>query len=246
MTIPTKVDEDIAQGIHRLRIQPGGAAGPDNCVIDSDDLGGGMWSDSWLVGSAEDPWYMFNTEVRMAPNQYFPAHWHGAWISVIVWDGTILFGDWWMKPGDILISPANTEYGPLLPGPKGCQLFEVFGTNIGWEAAFAPEYHDQPTIGFYYNRGGGQPIFRERPPGSEHNRGHQITPLKSIPGFVTGSFDGSGRWDLGDAGDPRARPDLRDEDRALAVDRCARPPRLARPDGLGWHLYDGRPAAGEG
>jgi hypothetical protein len=185
-----------------MRIKPGGASGPDNCVIGSQELGGGNWAESWTIGSETDPWYMFTTEVRMAPNQYFPPHWHGSWIAVVVWDGAILFGDWWMKPGDILVSPANAEYGPLLNGPNGCQLFEVFASNIGWEAVYAPEYHDHPMIAHFYKNNPDPPILHERYPGSEKNKGNQITPLKEIPGMVTGHFDGTGRWDLGDANDP--------------------------------------------
>jgi hypothetical protein len=34
------------------------------------------------------------------------------------------------------------------------------------------------------------------------NEGNQITPLGQIPGLLTGHFDGTGRWDLGDPDDP--------------------------------------------
>jgi hypothetical protein len=203
MTVTTiSTDEPIARGITRLRIQPGGAAGPGRCVIDSEDIGGGMWNEAWNIGSPSDPWFMFNTEVRMAPNQYFPAHWHGSWIAVIVWDGSIMIGDWLMKPGDILISPANAEYGPLLNGPHGSQIFEVFASNIGYEAVYAPEYHDHPMIAAFYKDSPEPPIVHERYPGSAQNKGNQTTPLKGIPGMLTGHFDGTGRWDLGDANDP--------------------------------------------
>ena len=238
MTAPTEVDENIARGIRRLRIQPGGAAGVNNSVIDSVDLGGGMSGDSWLVGSETEPWFMFTTEVRMGPNQYFPPHWHGSWISVIVWDGQLMIGDWWMNPGDILISPLNTEYGPLLVGPKGCQLFEVFDTNHGWEAVFAPEYHDHPMVHRYYRDSPEPPMLAERPPGSEGNVGNQTTPLKAIPGMVTGSFNGSGRWDLGFADDPERGVIYETKLAPAGIGSGAYVFRLARPDGVGWHLYD--------
>lgn len=137
----------------------------------------------------------------MPPNQYWPAHWHDSWIAVIVWDGTILFGDWWMGRGDILISPSVTEYGPLLNGPRGCQLFEIFARDP-LDATYAPEYHDHPTLEYVHRASGSEPIFGERPAGSERNQGSQTTPLGQIPGFITGHFDGTGSWDLGDASDP--------------------------------------------
>ena len=103
----------------------------------------------------------------MPPNQYWPLHWHDSWIAIVVLDGSCLVGDWWMQPGDVLVSGASVEYGPLVNGPKGCQLFEIFAREVGALGGYASEYHDHPTLHAAGTMTGGTPRFLPRPSGSE-------------------------------------------------------------------------------
>jgi hypothetical protein len=85
-----------------------------------------VWLQSWRLGTDADDFQLDVPDIRMPPNQYWPMHWHGCWIAVVVLDGQCLIGDWWMQPGDVLVSPADLEYGPVVSGPEGTQLFEIF------------------------------------------------------------------------------------------------------------------------
>ena len=78
---------ELAPGVFFSRLADGGKDGPENVVRDDPQLGGGIFGDAWFVGSDSDPFRLSFTDVRMARNQYWPAHWHGCWIAVIVFDG---------------------------------------------------------------------------------------------------------------------------------------------------------------
>ncbi|HZS13254.1 MAG TPA: hypothetical protein VFC09_01520 [Candidatus Dormibacteraeota bacterium] len=193
----------VASGLTLERLAPGGKDGPDNVVRDSDQLCGGLWGQQWSLGRAEDPWRMQIPDIRMARNQFWPMHWHDCWIAVIVIDGSVLIGDWWMNPGDVLISPARVEYGPVLNGPKGCQLLEVFAQDVLSGGGYGPEFHDHPTLAHLQTAKSGKAAnFLPRPAGSEHNLGNQTTPLAGVAGVRTGKLQGGQRWDLGEAADP--------------------------------------------
>jgi hypothetical protein len=169
-------------------------------------LGGGVTMDTYVIGGADDPWRLAVPDVRMAPNQFWPMHWHGCWIAVIVLDGRAMLGDWWMHRGDVLVAPAQIEYGPVLNGPEGCQLLEIFARDVDSWSGYAPEFRDHPTVTHMYDVSSTVPersvVFDERPPECRHNAGRQTTPLATVPGLVTGSLRGGQRWDLGDADDP--------------------------------------------
>ena len=46
---------------------------------------------------------------------------------MVVLDGTLLMGDWWMERGRCTaVAAPSVEYGMLLNGPKGCELLEIF------------------------------------------------------------------------------------------------------------------------
>ncbi|HZS14436.1 MAG TPA: hypothetical protein VFC09_07550 [Candidatus Dormibacteraeota bacterium] len=198
-----KAPRAIAAGVQVTRLQPGGKDGPDNCVRDSDQICGGVWTQMFSLGRPDDPWRLGIPDIRMARNQFWPMHWHDCWIAVIVMDGQCLIGDWWMQPGDVLISPAKVEYGPVLNGPKGCQLLEIFARDIDAGGGYAPEFHDHPTLTELQNiKSGAAANFAPRPKISEVNAGNQTTPLKVVPGVLTGKLKGGQRWDLGDSGDP--------------------------------------------
>jgi anti-sigma factor ChrR (cupin superfamily) len=193
----------LAPGVTLDRLWPGGKDGPDAAVLESDQLGGGLWSEFFFVGSFDDPWRLLIPDIRMARNQLWPMHWHDCWIAIIVLDGSCMVGDWWMYPGDVLISPAKVEYGPMLNGPKGCQMLEVFAQDIFAPGGYGPEFHDHPTLAYLQDVKSEVPAaFLPRPPGSEGNAGNQTTPLANLPGVRTGHLQGGQRWDLGEADDP--------------------------------------------
>jgi hypothetical protein len=154
------------------------------------------------LGSRDDPWRLSIPDIRMARNQYWPLHWHDCWIAIVILDGSCLVGDWWMEPGDVLISPARAEYGPLLNGPKGCQLLEIFARDVDSGGGYAPEFHDHPTLAYLQRARVGGARFLPRPKGSEGNAGNQTTPLATVHGLLTGHLSGGQRWDLGEAEDP--------------------------------------------
>ena len=138
-------------------------------------------------------------DIRMAPNQYWPIHWHDCWIAVIVMDGECLVGDWWMTPGDVLISAAELEYGPVLNGPEGCQLLEPFHRAALAPGGYAPEYHDHPTL----NRDPSMSFaFKPRSRLNQRNVGNQTLSMEGVEGLTKGHLKGGQRWNLGEPGDP--------------------------------------------
>ncbi|MFF8021829.1 hypothetical protein ACFZDJ_11990 [Streptomyces sp. NPDC007896] len=125
-------------------------------------------------------------------------------------DGSALVGDWLMRPGDVLVTAPFVEYGPLVIGPRGCQLLEIFSRNTKG-GGYAREYHDHPTLvgpgrlmyrpGIYTYGPAGAFNFGARPPGSERNEGNQTTRIEGTPGLFKGSLVKGGRWDLGSIDD---------------------------------------------
>ena len=208
--LPVAHGERLAPGVTLTRLEPGGRNGPDDVVL-SDVMGGLVWQDLWYLGSEEDTFRMCIPDVRMPPNQIWPLHWHADWMFIVVLDGSILIGDWVMHRGDVLVTEPNVEYGPLVSGPSGSQILEVFSRNDKG-GGYAPEYHDHFTF-----RGPGRLLYREgifkygpagvfnfapRPPGSERNEGNQGMTLDGAAGLHRGQLSGGGRWDLGAADDP--------------------------------------------
>ena len=78
------------------------------------------------LGGQDDPFIMAVPDIRMPPNQLWPMHWHDCWTVVVPLEGGCLVGDWYMQPGDVFVAAPSVEYGPLLIGPKGCSLLEIF------------------------------------------------------------------------------------------------------------------------
>ena len=138
-----------------------------------------------------------------------------------------MVGDWWMTAGDVLVSAAGVEYGPLVNGPKGCQLFEIFAREIGANGGYAPEYHDHPTLHAPGSITGSTPRFLPRPSGSERNAGNQTLPIDGTSGLTKGRLGTGQRWDLGEPNDP---------DRGVLLDRFLRPGE-GEPEGSydDWH-----------
>src|SRR6185369_6273351 len=131
----------LSPGITLDRIQPGGRFGP-NGEVRWETPGGQVWMDTFTLGNPDDDFQLTIPEIRMPANQYWPLHWHDCWIAVIVIEGTCMVGDWWMEPGDVMITAPGVEYGPLLNGPSGCQLFEIFAQDHLSPGGYSPEYHD--------------------------------------------------------------------------------------------------------
>ena len=192
--------DPVAPGVIRSRLEPGGKDGPDDFVRNSDQLGGGAWTQMWFLGRPEDEWRMLLPDIRMAPNQLWPMHWHDCWTAVVVLDGGVLMGDYRMGPGDVLIAAPGVEYGPQLNGPHGCELLEIFARDVLSPGGYGEEYRDHPTL--VNVRGLGTTNFFPRPPAKVENGGQQTVSVDGTPGLDKGRLDGDGYWDLGDPGDP--------------------------------------------
>ncbi len=192
--------ETLAPGVTRSRIEPGGKDGPDNIVRDSDQPGGCTWTEMWFLGTFADEWRMLVPDIRMAANQFWPLHWHNCWTAVVILDGSLLMGDWWMERGDVLIAEPGVEYGPLLNGPKGCELLEIFARDILSPGGYGDEYRDHPTL--VYLQGIENIAFAPRPPALVENGRRQVVPIGGTHGLHKGRLDGDAYWDLGESDDP--------------------------------------------
>ena len=186
---------EITPGVILDKMQPGGRFGPDNMVRKPVPCGF-VFNDYFMLGTPEDEFQMNVPDIRMPPNQVWPLHWHGCWIAVLVLDGSLLIGDWWMKPGDLLISASDVEYGPVVNGPDGAHIFEIFAKNHIALGGYSPEYRDHPTLqGWPYN-------FAERSPLNQRNNGRQVLPNAGVDGLIMTHLEPEKVWDLGEADDP--------------------------------------------
>jgi hypothetical protein len=188
--------ESLAPGVTRSRLQPGGRHGP-NGETRMSTPGGQGWNDIWLLGGEHDAFLTIIPDIRLPPNQFWPLHWHDCWIAVVIVDGWCLIGDWWMEPGDVLISAAELEYGPVVAGPDGCQLFEVGAQAHLFAGGYAPEYADHLTL-----QGSGPFTFKPRSARNRRNDGKQALPVDGVDGLTKSRVEPGNRWDLGDPKDP--------------------------------------------
>jgi hypothetical protein len=185
----------LSPGVAVDRVKPGGKDGPDGLVL-GPCPGGQAWMSVWKLGSEDEPFQLAVPDIRMPANQLWPLHWHDCWVAVVVVEGSCIVGDWLMGPGDVLIAQAGLEYGPMLIGPHGCQMFEVFAQFHLRNGGYAPEYQDHPTLA-------GQPFqFRERLPHNRHNIGRQVMPVDGVEGLLKGRVAPGATFDLGDSHDP--------------------------------------------
>jgi hypothetical protein len=196
MVFTGKQTDALAPGVTRSRLEPGGRHGP-NGETRSPTPGGQGWNDIWLLGRERDAFLTIIPDIRLPPNQYWPLHWHDCWIAVVIVDGMCLIGDWWMEPGDVLVSAAELEYGPVVAGPDGCQLFEVGARAHLFAGGYAPEYADHLTL-----QGSGPFAFAPRSPSNERNDGKQTLPVDGVEGLTKGHLAPGNRWDLGVPTDP--------------------------------------------
>ncbi|MDT3445768.1 MULTISPECIES: hypothetical protein [unclassified Pseudofrankia] len=230
--------DTVAPGVTRSRLEPGGAAGPGGVVRDSDQIGGGAWSQMWSLGRPEDPWRMLIPDIRMAANQIWPLHWHDCWTVVVVLDGGLLMGDWWMERGDVLLAAPGVEYGPLVNGPRGSELLEIFAQDVLSPGGYGEEYRDHPTL--KYVKGLETTAFFSRPPRLVENGRRQVVPIDETTGLWKGRLDGKAYWDLGDRDNP---------ERGVAFDvklaAGATRPGISVGDWRGVLVFDGSATVGD-
>ena len=209
--------EPLSPGVLLGRFYPGGKDGP-NGELHFDLPGGQTWTDSILIGDQDDPFQILVPDIRMPANQYWPLHWHDCWTAVVILEGRCLIGDWWMQPGDVFITIPGLEYGPLLVGPKGCRLLEIFARAHLLNGGYAPEYRDHPTLQ------GTHAVFSERSALNKRNEGRQTLPCDGVENIIKGRLSAGAQWDLGASDDP---------DRGVMQDR-----RLSPGERLPAHQYD--------
>lgn len=189
--------EEIAKGVFHQKFYPGGLAGP-NGETRNPVPGGQTWSEIVALGGAGDAFQMILPDIRMPANQYWPLHWHDCWTVVLIVEGSCCIGDWWMEAGDVFITRPSIEYGPLVIGPNGCRLFEIFTDAQRSRGGYSPEYHDHPTLQ------GGSHVFSERSDLNKRNNGRQTLPLDGVDGVWKTKLTPGHVWRLGEEGDPDA------------------------------------------
>jgi len=196
MVLADKERALLGPGLTRSRVEPGGRVGP-NSETRWDVPGGQVWDDIWLLGDPCDAFQTIIPDIRLPPNQYWPLHWHDCWIAVVIVDGECLIGDWWMQSGDVLVSAAELEYGPVVAGPDGCQLFEIGAQAHLFAGGYAPEYADHVTL-----QGGGPFTFLPRSERNRRNEGRQVLPVDGVEGLLKGHLVPGAHWDLGESDNP--------------------------------------------
>ncbi len=187
--------EELLPGVLFEQFHPGGKDGP-NGEVHFDTPGGQTWSEYVLLG---DPGGAFQTlipDIRMPPNQLWPLHWHDTWTVVLILEGKCVLGDWYMAPGDVFITEPGIEYGPLLSGPHGCRLLEIFAKAHLGDGGYSPEYRDHPTLA------GGRRVFASRSALNARNEGHQILALAGVEGTWCERLEAGREWQLGREDDP--------------------------------------------
>lgn len=213
--------EEIAPGVFVERFYPGGKDGPNGeCLFEKP--GGQGWTENILLGSESDDFQLMWPDIRLPANQYWPLHWHDCWTAVIVLEGQMMIGDWSMEPGDVFITRPKLEYGPLVVGPRGVRLFEIFASAELALGGYAPEYHDHPTLR------GTQKNFIERSPENKRNDGRMILPCDGVEGAYKSRLSPGMQWNLGADNDP---------ERGVLMDTRLAPGELIAPHRYGdWHL----------
>ena len=187
--------EEIAPGVTLRRLYPGGLKGPNNETA-IDIPGGQTWSESFALGAPEDDFVMLVPDIRLPPNQIWPMHWHDCWTVVVVLEGKCQIGDWYMAPDDVFVAAPSIEYGPLLIGPMGCRLLEIFADVARSPGGYGPEYRDHPTLQ------GGHHVFKSREGVNRRNEGHSSLSLEGAEGMWKTRLAPGWSWDLGAPGEP--------------------------------------------
>jgi hypothetical protein len=187
--------EDLAPGVQLRRLYPGGIAGP-NGETRNPIPGGQTWSEIFMLGDERDDFIFGVPDIRMPPNQIWPMHWHDCWTVVVVLEGRCLIGDWFMDVGDVFVAAPSIEYGPLLIGPQGCRLLEIFADLALSPGGYGEEYRDHPTLQ------GGTHVFKPREGVNRRNEGHSSLSLNGAEGMWRSRLEPGWSFDLGAPGDP--------------------------------------------
>ena len=187
----------LSPGVSLERFYPGGRLGP-HCEVLFDTPGGQVWSEIISLGDEGDSFQLSIPDIRLPANQLWPLHWHDCWVGIVILEGTCLIGDWWMSEGDVMITAAGVEYGPLLIGPRGCRMFEIFARLHLQAGGYGQEYRDHPTL-----QGGAVPFkFRERSEVNRRNEGRSTLPVDHVKGLSKSRLAAGNQWDLGERDDP--------------------------------------------
>lgn len=194
--------EELAPGVFHETFYPGGKNGPNGEVL-GPLQGGQTWSESLFLGDPGDKFQTLLPDIRMPANQYWPLHWHDCWTLVLILEGGCRIGDWWLGEGDVFLTVPSLEYGPMVVGPEGCRMWEVFAQAHLAPGGYAPEYHDHPTLE------GSSKVFLERSELNARNEGRQMLPCEGVEGIWKLRLEPGSVFDLGEAGDPE-RSVLRD------------------------------------
>jgi hypothetical protein len=209
--------EQLTPDVLLERFYPGGKAGPNGeCLFNTP--GGQGWTATLLLGDKDDSFQMLVPDIRLPANQIWPLHWHDCWTVVLVLEGQCLIGDWWMQPGDVFIAEPSLEYGPLLIGPQGCRLFEIFAQAHLSPGGYSAEYRDHPTLQ------GTHAVFKDRSPLNKRNEGRQMLACDGVAGLTKTRLSAGAQWDLGERREP---------ERGILKDS-----RLAPKERLPAHRYD--------
>jgi hypothetical protein len=212
--------DELAPGVFHESFYPGGKEGP-NREVHLPTPGGQTWSEAVVLGSADDPFQTLVPDIRLPANQYWPLHWHDCWTVVLVLEGGCSIGDWWFGEGDVFLTVPELEYGPLLIGPEGCRMWEIFAQAHLAPGGYSPEYRDHPTLQ------NSNHVFRERSLLNRRNDGRQSLPCDGVEGIWKLRLEPGLVIDMGEAGDPE-RSVLRDTRLRRAPPRSRRlPPRRA-------------------
>lgn len=189
--------EELSPGVLLERLHPGGKDGPSG-EVHNDLPGGQTWTEVVFIGGDDDAFQMLVPDIRLPANQCWPLHWHDTWTIVVPLEGGCIIGDWYMRPGDIFIAEPGIEYGPLLIGPHGCRLLEIFARADLAPGGYSPEYKDHPTL-----RGSNQ-NFKPRDPVNQRNTGRQVMPLAEtdISGLRKDRLEPGKSWLLGEDDQP--------------------------------------------
>ncbi|MFT4026506.1 MAG: hypothetical protein QM676_06860 [Novosphingobium sp.] len=187
--------DEIAPGVFAEAFYPGGKDGPAGECLRATP-GGQGWTDNILLGGAKQDFQLMWPDIRLPANQYWPLHWHDCWTAVVLVEGQLLIGDWWMEPSDVFITRPKLEYGPLVVGPQGARLFEIFASAELAPGGYAPEYHDHPTLQ------GTQKVFLERSVENQRNAGRMSLPCEGVEGAYKSRLTPGALLNLGAPDDP--------------------------------------------
>ncbi len=187
--------DEFAPGVSLRRLYPGGLEGP-NGETANDIAGGQTWSEIIMLGTEQDDFIFAIPDIRLPANQLWPMHWHDCWTVVVIIEGRCQIGDWYMDVGDVFVAAPSIEYGPLLIGPKGCRMLEIFGDLALSRGGYGPEYRDHPTLN------PGNHVFKTREGINTRNEGRSSLPLDGAEGMWKTKLAPGWKWDLGAPGDP--------------------------------------------